>query len=79
MEELLEVKRKYTLEVVKRTLVVLNMQDNFLFEIEGIGVTARKLNVPRKSIEKVLRKEQKSTYGYKFMYKEEYENEKKVN
>lgn len=79
LEELLEVKRKYTLEVVKRTLVVLNMQDIFLFEIEGIGVTARKLNVPRKSIEKVLRKEQKSTYGYKFMYKEEYENEKKVN
>lgn len=81
LSELFELKRKYALKgaSIKKTIIVLNMYDNFLYEIEGIGVTARKLNIPRKSIEKVLQKKQRTTYGYKFMYKEEYENEKKVS
>jgi group I intron endonuclease len=66
---ILAIKAKYSKKVTpKKTIKAINIKDNSEEIIEGIGVCARKLDIPRKSIEKVLQGKQKTTYGYTFAY-----------
>lgn len=66
---ILAIKAKYSKKVTpKKTIKAINIKDNSEEIIEGIGVCARKLDIPRKSIEKVLQGKQKTTYGYAFAY-----------
>ena len=66
---ILAVKAKYSKNVTpKKTIKAINIKDNSEEIIEGIGVCARKLNIPRKNIERVLQGKGKTTYGYTFAY-----------
>ena len=59
---ILAIKAKYSKKVTpKKTIKAINIKDNSEEIIEGIGVCARKLDIPRKSIEKVLQGKQKTT------------------
>lgn len=66
---ILAVKAKYSKNVTpKKTIKATNLKDNSEEIIEGIGVCARKLNIPRKNIERVLQGKGKTTHGYTFAY-----------
>lgn len=54
--------------IPKKIITVINKETGEKQTIEGIGVASRKLNIPRKSIEKVLSGKQKSSKGYIFEY-----------
>lgn len=66
---ILAVKAKYSKNVTpKKTIKATNLKDNSEEIIEGIGICARKLNIPRKNIERVLQGKGKTTHGYTFAY-----------
>lgn len=66
---ILAVKAKYSKNVaLKKTIKATNLKDNSEEIIEGIGICARKLNIPRKNIERVLQGKGKTTHGYTFAY-----------
>ena len=66
---ILAVKTKYSKNVTpKKTIKATNLKDNSEEIIEGIGICARKLNIPRKNIERVLQGKGKTTHGYTFAY-----------
>ena len=68
-DSILKIKTLYTKEgIPKKFIKAINLEDNSEEIIEGIGVCARKLDIPRKSIEKVLQGKQLTAYGYTFSY-----------
>lgn len=68
-DKIMEIKNKYTKEgTPKKKILAINVETGEAMEIEGIGVASKELNMPRRSIKKVLSGKQKSTYGYKFEY-----------
>lgn len=69
IKEIMNIKQKYTKQGASKKLIKgINVTTGEEIIIEGIGVMSRKLNIPRKSIEKVLSKNQKTTKGYIFEY-----------
>lgn len=68
-DSILKIKALYTKEGTPKKLIkAINLEDNSEEIIEGIGVCARKLDIPRKSIERVLQGKQLTAYGYTFSY-----------
>lgn len=57
-----------------RSIVMLDKENNYIKTFEAGSRSAKDTNIPWANIWKVCNKQRKTAGGYKFMYKEDYEN-----